>query len=126
VLFCPPDPQYWQKPIVLLPYPQLSGSFWEPAIQEPVKELLGSAQVVKSARISASASLPGSEHRELSALMSDSLSANSTYCYQQRGRVVRQVGRTQVSAQAGWESSSERLQSSLEFCIILLHITVVV
>lgn len=79
VLFCPPDPQYWQKPMVLLPNPQLSGSFWEPSTQDPVNESAGNAQFVKSARIWSLASLPGSEQRALSAFMRDSLSANWTY-----------------------------------------------
>jgi hypothetical protein len=61
--------------MVLLPNPQLVGSFVAPSMQLPVNEFAGNAQFVKSALICESALLPGFEQRELSAIMMASLSA---------------------------------------------------
>ena len=43
--------QYAHRPCRFDEYPQLLGSFCSPVIQPPLSELLGSAQLVKSARI---------------------------------------------------------------------------
>lgn len=79
VLFWPPDPQYWQKPMVLFPNPQLSGSLAAPSMQLPVNEFAGNAQFVKSALICESALLPGFEHRFGFAMIIASLSACWAY-----------------------------------------------
>jgi hypothetical protein len=82
VEFWPPVAQNWQRPIVLFPKPQLSGSFVMPSMQPPVvplNELAGNAQLVKSALIWAGALLLGFEQRALSATMLASLSACKTY-----------------------------------------------
>lgn len=63
----PPDAQYEQRPIVLLPNPQLSGSFSMPSMQlSEDSESAGSAQFVKSALICVVAPLLGFEHNWLS------------------------------------------------------------
>lgn len=63
----PPDAQYEQRPMVLLPYPQLSGSFWMPSMQlSEDSESAGRAQFVKSALICVVAPLLGFEHNWLS------------------------------------------------------------
>jgi hypothetical protein len=73
----PPEEQYEHNPMVLLPYPQFSGSFVMPVMQLPLdNEFAGSAQLVKSARIVVRASLLAFEHRALSCTTYDSLSAN--------------------------------------------------
>lgn len=64
---------------MLLPKPQLSGSFVAPSMQEPVSDSAGSAQFVKSALIWESALLPGLVHNALLAMMIASLSACSAY-----------------------------------------------
>lgn len=79
-------------------------------MQVPVNEFAGNAQFVKSALICESALLPGFEQREGSAMMIASLSACCA----------------QVSAQTGRDCAVDRLHGVLEFCIIALHITVVV
>ena len=65
--------------MVLLPYPQLSGSLVAPSMQLPVNEFAGNAQLVKSALICESALLPGFEQSELSAMIIASLSAFWAY-----------------------------------------------
>ena len=73
----PPDAQYEHKPIVLLAYPQLLGSFAMPCMQVLLdKALAGRAQLVKSARICVCAPLLGFEQRAPSAATYASLSAN--------------------------------------------------
>lgn len=79
-------------------------------MQVPVNEFAGSAQFVKSALICESALLPGFEHSALSAMIMPSLSAFWAH----------------VSAQTGRESAADRPHGVREFCIIALHITVVV
>jgi hypothetical protein len=65
--------------MVLLPNPQLSGSFAAPSMQVPDNELAGKAQLVKSALICESALLLGLEQRAESAMIIASLSACCAY-----------------------------------------------
>lgn len=95
---------------MLLPNPQLSGSFAAPSMQVPDNELAGNAQLVKSALICEPALLPGVEQRAESAMIIDSLEACCA----------------QVSAHTGGEFAADKPHSVREFCIIALHITVVV
>lgn len=79
-------------------------------MQVPVNELAGNAQLVKSALICESALLPGLVQRAEFSMMMASLSACCAH----------------VSAHTGRESSADKPHAVREFCIIALHITVVV
>lgn len=79
-------------------------------MQEPVSELAGRAQLVKSARICELTLLLVVPQSSGVAAISCSLVAYSA----------------QVSAQRGRDSSEDRSHESIEFCTIALHNTLVV
>lgn len=115
--------------MVLLPNPQLSGSFVAPSMQVPVSDSAGSAQFVKSALIWESALLFGFVHSALLAMMIASLSACSALgCISTTINLIWNIANvlTQVSAQTGRAAVVDRPHGVREFCIIALHITLVV
>lgn len=103
------DAQYEQSPPRFDVKPQLSGWFSTASIQDPMSEVAGSAQLVKSARICETAPVPAVPQMLL-AVISCSLSAYDAH----------------DSAQSGRVASPDRLHGVIEFCIIALQSTLVV